>query len=120
LAGWGKRIAALFVDWIIANVVATLILGGTAPWNATGGQIWIPVVCWAVLVWLATAYSGASLGQHILRLRVIRLDRRPVGAKASAIRTVLIALIIPPLILDLDGRGFHDLTAGTAVVNGPR
>jgi uncharacterized RDD family membrane protein YckC len=120
MAGWGRRIAALFLDWVIANVVAAVVAGGTLPWDANRGQAWLPLISWFVLVWLSTALTGASLGQHILRLRVIRLDRRPVGLPAGGLRTALIALVIPPLIIDRDGRGLHDLAVGTAVVHGPR
>jgi uncharacterized RDD family membrane protein YckC len=62
----------------------------------------------------------ASPAQHLLNLRVIRLDRRPVGLWNGFVRTVLIALVVPPIVADVDRRGWHDLAAGTIVVNGPR
>jgi uncharacterized RDD family membrane protein YckC len=118
-AGWGRRIVALFVDWLIANVLVLFATGGTLPWS---GELatWLPLLAWAVLVWLSTSLTGASLGQHLLKLRVIRLDRRPVGLLKGGVRTVLIALVIPPLVLDGDGRGLHDVAVGTVVVHGPR
>ncbi|MGH8775113.1 MAG: RDD family protein [Jiangellaceae bacterium] len=119
-AGWGPRIVALLIDWVVGNAAAFVLAGGSSVWSVGGGQAWLPLVCWFVLVWLATALTGASIGQHLLRLRVIRLDRRRIGLWVGLVRTVLIALVLPPLVFTRDGRGLHDLAAGTAVVNGPR
>lgn len=118
-AGWGRRFVALLLDWALANGAAVAI-AGTAVWDREQGMIWLPLACWFVLVWLATALTGASLGQWIMRLRVIRLDRRPVGLWIGFIRTALIAMVIPPLIFTPERRGLHDLAAGTVCVNGPR
>lgn len=118
-AGWGRRFVALLLDWAMANAAAVLIVG-TAVWDRERGLVWVPLACWFVLVWLATAFTGASLGQWVMRLRVIRLDRRPVGLWVGLVRTALIALVIPPLIFTPERRGLHDLVAGTACVNGPR
>jgi uncharacterized RDD family membrane protein YckC len=119
-ARWGRRFAALFVDWAIANLVAYFVSGGTLPWDTERAVAWLPVACWVVLVWLSTALTGASPGQHLLRLRVIRLDRRRIGLRVGGLRTALIALVIPPLVFTREGRGLHDLAVGTIVVNGPR
>lgn len=118
-ATWGRRVAALFVDWFVASLVVGLVGWSTDPWTAGSlAQLW-PLATWLVLVTLATGLTGASLGQHLLGLRVIRLDRRPVGLWNGFVRTVLIALVVPPLIADIDRRGWHDLAVGTVVVNGP-
>lgn len=118
-AGWGRRFVALLLDWAMANAAAFMIAGGASVWDRDRGLVWLPLVCWFILVWLATALTGASLGQWIMRLRVIRLDRRPVGLWIGFIRTALIALVIPPLVFTPERRGLHDLVAGTACVNGP-
>lgn len=119
-AGWGRRFVALLLDWAIANAAAFMIVGGASVWDRERGLVWVPLACWFVLVWLATALTGASLGQWIMRLRVIRLDRRPIGLWIGLVRTALIALVIPPLVFTPERRGLHDLVAGTACVNGPR
>jgi uncharacterized RDD family membrane protein YckC len=41
---------------------------------------------------------------------------RPVGLLGALGRGILIALVIPPLVFRPDGRGLHDLMAGTATV----
>lgn len=119
-AGWGRRIVALFIDWVIANILAVLASGGALPGEGGAFVTWLPLLFWLVTVWLSTAMTGASIGQHWLKLRVIRLDRRPVGLLRGGLRTALIGLVIPPLILDGDGRGLHEVVTGTVVVHGPR
>lgn len=119
LAGLGVRVAALAVDWTLALVV-TLLLAGPGPRSPGTGRELLVLVVFAVLVWSATALTGASLGQRLLGLRVVRLDRRPVGLRRGLVRTALIVLVLPALVTDSDGRGLHDLAAGTAVVRGPR
>jgi len=119
VASWGRRIAALFIDWFLASFVVLVLARGTSPWTPGSlAQLW-PLLAWLVIVALSTGLTGASPGQHLLRLRVIRLDRRPVGVWNGFVRTVLIALVVPPLVVDADRRGWHDLAVGTVVVNGP-
>jgi len=119
VGGFGVRLLALVVDWALANLVA-LMLGGTGVWSAGDGRVWLPLVAWYVLTSLATGLTGASLGQWALRLRVIRLDGRPVGLLRGFVRTALIALVLPAVVSVGDGRGLHDLAVGTVVVHGPR
>ncbi len=120
MASWGRRVAALFIDWFLASLVVLLLARGTSPWTPGSlAQLW-PLATWAVLVTLTTGLTGASPGQHLMNLRVIRLDRQRVGLWNGLIRTVLIALVVPPLVADQDRRGWHDLAVGTVVVNGPR
>jgi len=63
-----------------------------------------------------TGLLGASIGQRVLGMAVVRLDRHPVGLPRAAVRSLLICLAIPPLVFDRDSRGLHDLAAGTVVV----
>ena len=69
-----------------------------------------------------SAVSGGSFGQLATRLRVVRvdggrLDPRPIPPHLALLRQVLIALVIPPLVYRPDGRGLHDLAAGSDVVD---
>lgn len=120
VATWARRVVALVVDWMLANLVVLLVLRSSEPWTAGSPLQLAPLVVWLVVVALATGLTGASPGQHLLGLRVVRLDRRPVGLWNGIIRTLLIALVIPPAVADRDRRGLHDLAVGTVVVNGPR
>jgi uncharacterized RDD family membrane protein YckC len=117
-ARWGPRILALLIDWLVANLMALLVVGVGA-WSSATPRGWAPLLLWFVLVALSTGLTGASPGQHLLGLRVVRLDLRPVGLWRGIVRTALIALVIPPLVFDPDRRGLHDLAVGTIAVVGP-
>lgn len=117
-ATWSRRFAALFVDWVLANIAAAVLAGGQV-WDIDAGLTWVPLVTWFGLVWLGTAFTGASLGQWLLRIRIVRLDGQRVGFITAAVRSALILLVIPPLVFDRERRGLHDLATNTAAVNGP-
>jgi uncharacterized RDD family membrane protein YckC len=60
---------------------------------------------------------GFTPGQFALGLRVASIDNRlHVGTGRAAARGLLIALVIPALFTDGDGRGIQDRVTGTAVV----
>ena len=114
-ASWGRRILALFVDWVaclavVEGLVAVDVLAG----NPNGlGTLTLFVLESA----LFTALAGGSFGKLATRLRVVRHDGsgQPVSLLRSLGRSVLVALLVPPL-LTFDGRGLHDLAAGTRTV----
>jgi uncharacterized RDD family membrane protein YckC len=114
-AGWGRRILALFVDWITClAVVEGLVAAGVLGGNPNGlGTMALFVLESA----LFTAVAGGSFGKLATRLRVVRQDdpAQPVSLLRALVRSVLVALLVPPL-LTFDGRGLHDLAAGTRTV----
>ena len=115
LARMGRRLAALLVDWLLAYGLAALGL--------TLGMISSRVLSSAVLViWLVLGVLAVRLfeftpGQLALGLRVASIDeRRHVGFGRAAVRGLMIALVIPALFVDSDGRGLQDRLTATAVV----
>ncbi|WP_129669199.1 RDD family protein [Phytoactinopolyspora endophytica] len=118
-ATWARRFAALAIDWVLANIAAFILVGGEA-WEIGSGLTWLPLACWFGMVWLSTAFTGASMAQWMLRVRIVRLTGGRVGILNAALRTGLILLVIPPIVADKDRRGLHDLATNTAAVNGPR
>lgn len=117
-AGWGRRFGALLLDWVAGNLVAFIVTGGdSGVWDAQSGVFWLPLICWYLLVVASTTLAGGSLGQLMLGLRVAHLGGRRLGPVIAAVRTLMIALVIPPLVFTRDGRGLHDLASNTVVVN---
>lgn len=114
-APWGRRILALFVDWVAClAVVEGLVTAGVLAGNPNGlGTLSLFVVESA----LFTAVAGGSFGKLATRLRVVRRDDagQPVSLLRALVRSVLVALLVPPL-LTFDGRGLHDVAAGTRTV----
>jgi len=114
-AGWGRRIAALFVDWLSCLAIAqALVATGVIADNPNG---LVTMGLFILESALFTALAGGSFGKLALRLRVVRQNGspQPVGLLPAVLRTVLVALLIPPL-LTMDGRGLHDVAVGTRAV----
>jgi hypothetical protein len=115
LARMGRRLAALFVDWLIAGGLALLALKFgviSSRWlHETEFGIWV------VLGVLEVRLFGFTPGQFALGLQVASVDDRlHVGLGRAAVRGALIAFVIPALFVDVDGRGIQDRVTGTAVV----
>jgi len=113
-ASWGRRILALFVDWVTClAVVEGLVAAGVLGGNPNGlGTLALFVVESA----LFTAAAGGSFGKLATRLRVVRdVPGQPVSLARALVRSALVALLLPPL-LTAGGRGLHDVAAGTRTV----
>lgn len=115
-ARYGRRLAALIIDWVLSILVAALVLrfvhGPVSP--ATRGLYNLAV--FAAEVYLLTALTGQSAGKRIVGLRVVRLDGKPNGFGWMAVRTLLLLAVVPPVVYDRDLRGLHDRAANTIVV----
>jgi hypothetical protein len=117
----GRRLVALIIDWFIAYGLArlTVTLGLMTSRQFLYGQAGAAVVLatWLVLGVVAVRLFQFTPGQFALGLRVASVDeRRNVGLGRAAARGVLIAVVIPALFVDVDGRGIQDRLTGTAVV----
>ncbi len=115
LVGFGRRIGALTVDWLIAYGLAAL-----AVWfglYSTAVLSTAVLAVWLVLGVLAVRMFGFTPGQFVFGLMVASVNgRRHVGLGRAVARGLLIALVVPPLFTDSDLRGLHDRFTGTAVV----
>lgn len=109
VARLGRRTLAIFIDWGIAALPAFLLVGGpnASVWN------------WLIFILMQMVFIptiGGSIGHRICGMRVVPLTGGWVGLWRPAVRTVLIALVLPVLVWDSDHRGFHDKIAGTVLV----
>ncbi|GAA1641752.1 RDD family protein [Kribbella alba] len=121
VAGWGRRVLALFVDWLIAGLIASAIT--SKPLWAGGNDLnTAQLVVFFAMSAVLTGLAGATIGHRLLGLRVIRTQpggtgySAQVGLLGGAIRTFLICLVLPAVVYDRDRRGLHDRAAGTVVV----
>lgn len=115
VAGLGRRIAALFVDWIIAYLVTLAFVGldGLSDPNVR----WIVLGVWYVISVLGVAILGMTPGKVAAGYRVARTDMAQfVGVPRAMLRTLLVVLVLPPLARDSDGRGWHDRASTTIAV----
>jgi uncharacterized RDD family membrane protein YckC len=104
-ATWLRRIVALFIDWLACYGVAFFILRDVQH-PAFG---WLTTLIFLGESTVGVALSGASFGQLATRIRVHRLDGRPLSLLRALQRQLLVCLVIPPLVFREDGRGLHDL-----------
>lgn len=119
VAGWTRRLVAIFVDWVASTLVATFLFGYQWFGETAGEQGLVgaaPLLVFLVEATVLTALLGGSFGQLALRVHVVRLDGRPVGLLESLVRTFLILLVVPPLIFNRDQRGLHDMLVRTVTV----
>lgn len=115
VARTGRRVMALIVDWTISYGLAGLGLavGVFNYWFLPTAVLLI----WFALGVISVRFFGFTPGQYLLGLRVASIDHRlHVGSGRAAARGLLLALIIPALFNDGDGRGIQDRATATAVV----
>ena len=115
VVGWGRRFAALFVDWVASMLVAASI-AGRGVLTGHGWETWLPMGVFLVESTVLVPLVAGSFGQLLLRIAVVRVDRSPVTVLHALLRTVLICAVVPPVIYNRDRRGLHDLVTGTVTV----
>jgi uncharacterized RDD family membrane protein YckC len=122
VSGWGRRILALFLDWLIAGLIASAVT--SQPMWAGGNDYSIAqLVTFFAITAILTGLAGSTIGHRICGLRVIPV--RPgsagytaqPGLLAGVIRAFLLCLLIPAVVYDRDRRGLHDRAANTVVVH---
>ena len=80
-------------------------------------ESWATLLVFAALQIVFLLVIGASMGQWLSGLRVIRRTKgKSIGVLQALVRTVLICLVIPVAVWDADGRGLHDKAADTILV----
>ena len=103
----GRRIAALVIDWGTAVLVSVAFLQY---------QAWATLAIFAGVQVLFLLTINASPGHLLLGMRVVPIAGGYLGLWRPFARTLLLCLVIPALIWDLDQRGMHDRLVGTVLV----
>ena len=110
LAPFGTRVLAYLVDAIAAALVAALFTAPELPRNWS-------LLSFGLLTVLTLVAFGQTLGMRLFGLRLAH--PRPGERLAlwrAVVRTALLMLLVPALLVDADGRGLHDRLTDTAVV----
>ena len=123
----GRRLLGIAIDWVLCLLISSAFfpLDAIDPESITGiervllaGDPTATLVIWAVQHLILVATLGTTVGHRIVGVRVVREDGSPyVGVVKALVRTVLLALVIPAVVWDPEGRGIHDRAAGTRIVN---
>jgi uncharacterized RDD family membrane protein YckC len=110
LAGFGQRIGAFLVDAAAAALIAGLVTAPELPGNWS-------LLAFAVITVFFLVATGQTPGMRLLGLRLAHPE--PGGRLAvwrAVVRTALLCLLVPALVVDADGRGLHDRLTSTAVI----
>ncbi|CAM3649584.1 hypothetical protein MIFL109517_04680 [Micrococcus flavus] len=104
MATAARRAAALVIDWALALLVSGLAFGGD------------PIA--TLLVFAAMHVVGLSLlattvGKALCRIQVVAVGGRTAPVHRVLIRTALLCLVLPAVVVGPDGRGMHDRAADT-------
>jgi uncharacterized RDD family membrane protein YckC len=59
---------------------------------------------------------GTTVGKRVAGIQVVRVGGAMAGPWKALIRTVLLVVVVPPFIIDADGRGLHDRVARTVEI----
>lgn len=115
VAGWGRRILALAIDWVLCLLVTSLVRQ-SGLWDGPGSREWGPLIVFAIEAWVLTTLLSGSAGQLLVGVVVRRTSGASLDAARALLRTLLICLVIPPVIYNRDQQGLHDLAVDSIAV----
>ena len=107
VAGFGRRIGAILIDWAVALVITRIVFDTNA---------WVTLGVFGLEYLITLPLLGATVGMRLLRIGVVTAYGLQPGLLMTLARTILLCLAVPALIWDRDQRGLHDKAAGTVVV----
>ena len=113
IAGFGRRLVAVIVDWVLCELIAVGLLH--ADLGGGSGGSFMPLAVFAVENVLLVGTVGSTIGHRLLGMRVVPAAPGFFPLRVL-VRTALLCLFFPALFSDSDGRGLHDRFAGTAIV----
>ncbi|TFV54268.1 RDD family protein [Geodermatophilus sp. DF01-2] len=110
LATFSSRVGAFLVDAVTAALVAGLFTAPELPGNWS-------LLSFGLITVVTLVVFGQTPGMRLLGLRLAhpRSGQRLAPWRA-VVRTALLMLLVPALVVDADGRGLHDRLTDTAVV----
>ncbi|MFD7561237.1 RDD family protein [Streptomyces sp. NPDC059835] len=104
VARFGRRLGAVALDWVGCQLIAYgLITRGDL---TTAGNWTLALFVFLSILTVGTV--GFTPGKRLLGLRVVSESGGRLGVGRVILRTLLLAVAIPALIWDRDGRGLHD------------
>ncbi|MGY2084420.1 RDD family protein [Blastococcus sp. SYSU DS0539] len=110
LASFSRRAGGFVVDALGTALIGWAFTAPDGPGNWS-------LVIFGVLTVVTLVLFGQTPGHRVFGMRLAH--PRP-GARLAlwraVVRTALLMLLVPALLVDADGRGLHDRLTGTAVV----
>lgn len=107
MATAARRAAALMIDWLLALGVSWLVFDGDA--IAT-------LLVFAAMHVVGITLVATTVGKALCRTQVVRVGGRTAPLHRVLVRTALLCLVLPAVVVGPDGRGMHDKVAGTVEI----
>lgn len=108
---FGRRVAGIFIDWAPAYFLSWSLFP-----TANGADPFVTLAIFAALQYAFMITLNGSIGHIATRMRVVPIRGGYLGFWRPLVRTLLLCLVIPAVIWDVDQRGLHDRAAGTVLV----
>jgi uncharacterized RDD family membrane protein YckC len=110
----GRRMAALMVDWLACYFIVAASAGGLGA-MASNRSLSVLGLFFAEIS-LLSALQGASLGQRIFGIRIVRFsDGGAISPLQALIRSALLVTVIFAITFDENGRGMHERFSQTVL-----
>jgi uncharacterized RDD family membrane protein YckC len=111
---FGLRLWAFVIDIVIADLLAIIINGG---YHADSRQNLLNYLAFLVIEVVFVTLAGQTPGMRMAGIAVVReSDYGRPRLPWVLVRTLLLAVIVPALIVDENGRAMHDRAAGLRMV----
>lgn len=130
-ASYGNRIVAYILDWLLLSMILFLVIGGLALFIGNRSEDFVAIMTMLCAFTLLFGYfgyfwtqqGGQTLGQKLMKIRVIRRDGQPLSLGRAIARVfgywvngfVFSLGWLWPL-WDEQKQGWHDKIADTVVV----
>ena len=116
-AGFGVRMAALFIDVILVAVLLGIL-------DSTREAELIALATYGAIMW---KLKSTTIGGIVFGLQVVRVDGRPIDWATATVRALscFLSLVVAGLgfiwiAFDEGNQAWHDKIAGTTVVRVPK
>jgi uncharacterized RDD family membrane protein YckC len=114
VANFGSRLLAFLVDAVLADVIGIIVNGG---YHTSDRQNLSVYLAFLLLEIVFVAAASQTPGMRVAGIAVVREDGRGrPKLQWVLLRTLLLAVVAPALVIDTQGRAMHDRAAGTVIL----
>jgi uncharacterized RDD family membrane protein YckC len=110
IASLARRFGALLIDWVLCLLIA-------GAFGAATNQPWLAPSVLVLEYGVFLGFFGQTPGMWVTRIRCVSTaDGGTIGVPRALLRGLLLALLVPPLIMDREQRGLHDKAARSVML----
>ncbi|HWA66955.1 MAG TPA: RDD family protein [Mycobacteriales bacterium] len=114
IATFGARLLAFLVDGILADLLAIVVNGG---YHTSDRQNLSAYLAFLLIEVVFVTLAGQTPGMRVAGVAVLReTGSGKPKLRWVLVRTVLIAIVAPALVIDTEGRAMSDRAAGTVML----